>query len=110
MAWRPAPPAAWPAAAEARRMRIALVTAQHIDPARTDDALLSAALAERGHSVHWQAWDAEGMRWRDYDRVVLRSCWDYHRELLRFSAWLDSLGEDVPLVNPLPLVRENLHK
>ena len=91
-------------------MRIALVTAQHIDPARTDDALLSAALAERGHSVHWQAWDAEGVRWRDYDRVVLRSCWDYHREPPRFSAWLDSLGEDVPLVNPLPLVRENLHK
>jgi|SRR5579859_260017 len=91
-------------------MRIALVTAKHIDPARTDDALLSAALAEQGHSFDWQAWDAEGVRWQDYDRVVLRSCWDYHRELPRFSAWLDSLGEDVSLVNPLPMVRENLHK
>ena len=91
-------------------MHIALVTAKHIDPARTDDAVLSAELAEQGHSFHWQAWDAEGVRWQDYDRVVLRSCWDYHRELPRFSAWLDSLGGCVRLVNPLPVVRENLHK
>ena len=40
-------------------MHIALVTAKHVDPARTDDALLCAALAEQGCSFEWLAWDAE---------------------------------------------------
>lgn len=92
-------------------MRFALVTARHVDPARTDDAVLCAALTAQGQSVDWHAWDAEGVRWQDYDRVVLRSCWDYHRHLPRFAAWLEFLGiAGVQLVNPLPLVRENLHK
>ncbi len=92
-------------------MRLALVTAKHVDPQRTDDAVLCAAIAEQGHSFDWHAWDAEDVCWRDYDRVVLRSCWDYHRHLPRFSAWLESLEEGgAQLVNPLPRVRENLHK
>ena len=92
-------------------MHLALVTAKHVDPARTDDAVLSAALEAEGHRFDWHAWDAPGVRWQDYDRVVLRSCWDYHRHLPRFAAWLDSLGEGgARLVNPLSLVRENLHK
>jgi len=92
-------------------MRLALVTAKHVAPADTDDAFLCAALAARGCSYEWHAWDEAGVRWRDYDRVVLRSCWDYHRELPRFASWLRSLEQDgTRLVNPLPLVRDNLHK
>ena len=92
-------------------MHLALVTARHVDPARTDDAELCSALAARGHRFDWHAWDAEGVRWQDYDRVVLRSCWDYHRHLTRFVAWLESLSTaGARLVNPLPLVRDNLHK
>lgn len=92
-------------------MHIALVTAKHVDPARTDDALLCAALVEQGDSFEWLPWDRDGVRWQQYDRVVLRSCWDYHRELPRFAAWLESLAElGAALVNPLPVVWENLHK
>ena len=92
-------------------MRIALVTAKHVEPHATDDKLLCEALTARGHDYDWLAWDDERARWQDYERVVLRSCWDYHLHAARFQRWLRSL--DTPgarLVNPLPLVRENLHK
>lgn len=92
-------------------MRIALVTAKHVEPHATDDKLLCEALSARGHDYDWLAWDDEHARWQDYERVVLRSCWDYHLYTARFQRWLQSLDTlGARLVNPLPLVRENLHK
>lgn len=92
-------------------MRLALVTAKHVEPRATDDRLLCEALAARGHGFDWFAWDDEAARWQDYERVVLRSCWDYHLYTQRFQRWLQGLGvAGVNLVNPLPFVRENLHK
>lgn len=92
-------------------MRIALVTAKHVQPHATDDNLLCEALAARGHGFDWLAWDDETARWQDYERVVLRSCWDYHLYTARFQRWLQLVEvAGVQLVNPLTLVRENLHK
>lgn len=95
----------------ATRMRIALVTAGHVDPAKTDDRLLAAALAARGHEVAWLAWDQAGADWKGFDRVVLRSCWDYHKRSDEFIAWLERCERDgVSLVNPAQVVAPNLHK
>ncbi len=92
-------------------MRIALVTAKHEEPYATDDRLLCAALAARGYGFDWLAWDDEAVGWQDYERVVLRSCWDYHLYTARFQRWLHGLdAAGVNLVNPLALVRDNLHK
>lgn len=92
-------------------MRIALVTAKHVEPHATDDRFLCEALAARGHGFDWLAWDDETVRWQDYERVVLRSCWDYHLYTARFQCWLQGLGSaGVNLVNPLPLVKGNMHK
>ena len=92
-------------------MHIALVTARHVDPDLTDDVYLSEALTECGQRFDWRAWDDPAVRWQDYDRVVLRSCWGYHLDTPRFEAWLmrlDVLG--VHLINPSSLVRGNIHK
>lgn len=92
-------------------MRIALVTALHVDPHLTDDVFLSDALAERGQGFDWRAWDDPSVPWQDYDRVVLRSCWGYHLQASRFETWLerlDALG--VRLMNPSSMVRANIHK
>ena len=92
-------------------MRIALVTAKHVQPHATDDMLLCEALRDHGHGFDWLAWDDETAHWQDYERVVLRSCWDYHLHTARFQSWLQSLGSTgVRLVNPLAVVQENLHK
>ena len=92
-------------------MRIALVTARHVHPHATDDRLLCEALLEQGHGFDWLAWDDESVSWQDYERVVLRSCWDYHLHTARFQRWLQGLGATgARLVNPLAVVQENLHK
>jgi glutathione synthase/RimK-type ligase-like ATP-grasp enzyme len=49
--------------------------------------------------------------WRAYDRVVVRSTWNYHLEPEAFDAWLnrlESLG--VPVLNPVPVLRWNARK
>lgn len=92
-------------------MHIALVTAGHVDPAKTDDRLLAPAMMARGHKVEWLAWDHAGVDWAGFDRVVLRSCWDYHRRLEAFTDWLGRCErEHVALVNPAQVVVSNLHK
>lgn len=75
------------------------------------DRALRLALEERGHSVRQLVWSDSAPEWRDFDAVVIRSCWDYHLRPEEFLDWisrLEALG--VPLVNPPPLIRWNLDK
>lgn len=56
-------------------------------------------------------WDAPDVAWTRFDRVVLRSVWDYHLRLSEFASWLDARARDgSALMNPPALVRWNLHK
>jgi hypothetical protein len=40
------------------------------------------------------AWDDPTVAWEGYDRVVLRSVWDYSRRLDEFLAWTAAVGPD----------------
>lgn len=92
-------------------MHLALVTAADVDPAATDDRYLQAALAERGHAAEWIAWDDSRARWAEYDCVLLRSCWGYHREPEKFRAWVERCARrGVMLVNPPSMLLHNMHK
>jgi glutathione synthase/RimK-type ligase-like ATP-grasp enzyme len=56
-------------------------------------------------------WDDEGVEWREWDLVVIRSCWDYHLKVDRFLAWLQHLeAEGVAVANTPSLLRWNMHK
>jgi hypothetical protein len=91
-------------------LRVALVTCAALPDLTRDDQLLRAALEARGAAVAPRIWDHE-VSWGDFDTVVLRSCWDYHRRLPEFLDWLfrmEALG--VRLWNPAALVRANTRK
>jgi glutathione synthase/RimK-type ligase-like ATP-grasp enzyme len=76
-----------------------------------DDGLLLQELQRRGVEALPVVWDDAAVSWETYHRVVIRSCWDYHRRLPEFFAWLERLeGQGVPLWNPPPLVRWNARK
>lgn len=90
--------------------RVALLTAA---PARTVDEDLEplrAALGERGAEVAITDWDDPTTDWRAFDRVVLRSTWDYTWRLTEFLERLDRIGAAARLSNPLPVVRWNCDK
>ena len=93
-------------------MRIALTTCNQYPNLTASDALLAAELAARGHEVDAVSWNgADPHDWSSHDLVVLRSNWDYHRDIDRFDAWLQAVGRSTArLVNPLELVRWNCRK
>lgn len=76
-----------------------------------DDEHLAVALRARGLRVDPAVWSDPAIPWIDYDLVLVRSCWDYHRRLGEFLMWLAALeASGVTLRNPPALIRWNAHK
>ena len=69
-----------------------------------------AALDQAGVSVDVVAWDDPEVSWDSYERVVLRSTWDYPERIDEFLAWLERVSRVTDLRNPLPMVRWNVDK
>jgi hypothetical protein len=89
-------------------VRIAIATCAALPPQFDDDARLIEALSARGADAVHAVWDDPAVRWHEYDRVVIRSTWDYPRKPVAFVAWADML--DARLENPARVVRWNSDK
>jgi len=75
-----------------------------------DDALAIDELARRGVTVDEVPWRRE-VDWQAYAGVVIRTPWDYQRDLPGFLAKLDTIAaRGVPLANSPALVRWNAFK
>jgi len=68
-------------------MRIAFATSTAWPEGFADD-LEAAALA----AADFRLWDDPAVDWEAYDRVVLRSVWDYTQRIDDFLAWCDRVG------------------
>ena len=90
--------------------RLAWVTAASARGDDEDERPALAALRATGLSVELVDWHDEGADWASYDRVLLRSAWDYAERLDGFVAWLDAVDRVTDLRNPLPMVRWSLDK
>ena len=90
--------------------RLAWATARGARGLDDDEPIALAALARTGASVDVVDWDDPDARWSGYDRVVLRSTWDYPQHLAKFLAWVDAADAVSELVNPAATVRWNLDK
>ena len=74
-----------------------------------DEPLALAALRERAE-VDVVEWDDPRVPWDRYDRVVLRSTWNYARRIGAFRDWLAAVSQVTDLRNPLPMVLWSLDK
>ena len=68
-------------------MRIAFATCSAMPEGSPDDRAAAAALAAE-HVV----WDDRSVDWDAYDRVIIRSVWDYTSRVAEFVAWCRSVG------------------
>lgn len=75
-----------------------------------EDHLLQAALGRRGIASERVDWARADVDWARFSGAVFRSTWDYSRNFAAFSAWLDRVSGQLPLCNPLPLIRWNIDK
>lgn len=91
--------------------RVAFVTSEAYATLSADDRLAVDALGSIGIAVEAAVWTDASVRWGDFDLVVIRSAWDYHRRAEEFGGWLDRMDAGaIPLWNPAGLVRWNADK
>jgi glutathione synthase/RimK-type ligase-like ATP-grasp enzyme len=90
--------------------RLAWVTTRAARGTDEDEPIALAALARTGVSVEVVDWDDPAVDWSGFDRVVLRSTWDYPERLAEFLPWLDGVAAVTELVNPPATVRWSLDK
>ena len=74
-------------------------------PDGIDDDQLAAEIV----GAEFRVWDDESVDWHAYDRVIVRSTWDYTPKIDDFLAWADSVGPE-RLRNPPALIRFNADK
>ena len=89
-------------------MIVALATSEAWPHLHPDDAGLLAELLKLRVSAVPAVWSDETVDWKDFDAVVIRSCWDYHLRPAEFRAWIDGLR--VPVFNSAEILRWNMHK
>jgi len=81
--------------------------AQHV---LEEDVLLSAALLDLGISSQRVNWADSSIDWSTADAAVFRTTWDYFDRFKEFESWLNLASKQVPLINPLSLLRWNMDK
>lgn len=74
--------------------RIAFATCSPKQAMWEDDLPAAAVLKEAGLSVEFIAWDDPGADWSVFDRVIVRSAWDYSPRLEDFLSWVDRVGPE----------------
>lgn len=91
--------------------QIAFVTCQTLAELTPDDQALIAPLARYGFEVVPAIWDDATVDWKSFEKVIIRSTWDYYHHAAAFAAWVERMeAEGVNLWNPLQVVRWNMHK
>jgi hypothetical protein len=71
--------------------RLAIVTGADAPDLTSDGQRLAAALEERGVSTDAARWDDPSVEWERFDAALVRSCWEYYRDLDRFERLLEEL-------------------
>ena len=91
--------------------KVMLATCATYPDLTESDGSYADALTRRGADVGFSPWQTGLDPFLGADLVVIRSAWDYHREIDAYRRWLNGLeAEGLCVANPLPLVRWNLEK
>jgi len=92
-------------------MNIAFVTYAKSPRFTPSDKLLVKLLESFGHKLFPAPWDNPKIDWREFDVLILRSCWNYHLHIDGFLSWLNDIRQlGLKLWNPYQIVRWNIDK
>jgi hypothetical protein len=85
-------------------VRVAFATCSAMPDGYVDDQPVARELG-----ADYRIWDDPRVDWQSYDRVVIRSTWDYTDRLEEFVSWVARVGPE-RLRNPPRLVSFNVDK
>jgi glutathione synthase/RimK-type ligase-like ATP-grasp enzyme len=86
---------------------IGIATCAAVPDLDDDGALLLAALADAGARARPVVWDDDTVDWASFDRVLVRSTWDYPLRRAEFLAWSRRCRRTV---NPVDVLAWNTDK
>lgn len=89
-------------------MDIALASSAGDHAGDTDLPLLIEAARDLGHLAEIAIWDDPDVDWGRFDRVGIRSCWDYTTRREEFLAWCERIGDK--LINAPRIIEWNSDK
>jgi glutathione synthase/RimK-type ligase-like ATP-grasp enzyme len=89
---------------------VLLVTCSELPDGEPGGRLLVEALAARGHTASWVAWDDEDVDWGRARLVAVRSTWDYEWRREEFLAWARKVEAQTRLVNASRVLEWNTDK
>jgi hypothetical protein len=93
------------------KYRIAFATCHDLGKLNPDDQLAANVLLKKNLIVDAVAWDDPNVLWQNFDALILRSTWNYHRQLPKFLQWLEILDQEkIRIWNPSDVVRANVSK
>ncbi len=91
--------------------RCAFLTMDTLDGYVSDDELVYQPMRELGWHIDSVSWHRTGVDWSQYDAVLIRTTWDYHKNHEKFLETLNAISlSGTRLVNPFELVKWNIHK
>lgn len=91
-------------------MQLRIATCRELPEVDVDEQPLAEALARAGIDARLVAWDDPAADWDAPVPTILRSTWNYALAVDAFLAWAARASAAAPLVNPLDVVRDNVHK
>lgn len=90
--------------------RLGWVTASGARGLDEDEPSALEALTRLGVQVDLVDWDDSTIDWASYERVVLRSTWDYAERLDEFLRWVEAVDAVTDLRNPRPMLTWSVDK
>lgn len=90
--------------------RVAILTCRTLPEPDPDHVPLLAALRDAGVYAESLAWDDDAADPAGFDLCVIRSTWTYYLDPDRFLVFSARCDAESRLLNPLSVVRDNVHK
>jgi glutathione synthase/RimK-type ligase-like ATP-grasp enzyme len=91
-------------------VKLRVATCAKLPEPDTDEHVLGDALTTAGIAAQLVAWDDPSADWDAPIPTVIRSTWNYVRDVDAFLHWLDRASASAPLWNPPDIVRGNVRK
>ena len=90
--------------------RIAFLSADHLEGFVLDDDVAYAPLRDLGWEVKTISWRNTETDWSQFAGAIIRSTWDYQRDLPGFLVAMAEIAKATRLANPIEIVRWNAEK
>lgn len=92
--------------------KIAFVTNANTFPSTSDDRRVIDLARTQDLFIESVIWDQVDLKkLKEFDAIVVRSIWDYHKYFDRFQSWVDEIqNHQIPLYNSVPVIRWNSSK